>query len=55
MCRATPGTRVAAPQETPNVASLQAAVTFPTEAGVTSYVQAGGFAGEAGTLQLSVH
>lgn len=35
--------------------SLQAAVTFATEAGLTYYVQAGGFAGEAGTLQLSVY
>jgi hypothetical protein len=35
-------------------AGLQASVTIATEAGVTYYVQAGGFAGSAGKLVLSV-
>ncbi len=34
--------------------SLQAAVTFASEAGVTYWIQAGGFAGSSGTLVLSV-
>ncbi|MGH2385398.1 MAG: hypothetical protein ACRDGB_10165 [Candidatus Limnocylindria bacterium] len=35
--------------------SLQARITVGTEAGVTYYLQAGGFAGQAGTLVLSLN
>lgn len=38
-----------------DVDSLQARITVATEAGVTYYVQAGGFAGQSGTLVLSVN
>lgn len=38
-----------------DVDSLQARITVPTEAGVTYFVQAGGFGGQAGTLVLSVN
>ena len=34
--------------------SLQAVVTVGTEAGATYYIQAGGFAGETGTLVVSL-
>ena len=37
-----------------NVDSLQARLAVPTEAGVTYYVQVGGFGGESGTLVLTV-
>ena len=38
-----------------DVDSLQARITVPTEAGVTYFVQAGGFGGQAGTLVLGVN
>ena len=34
--------------------SLEAQITIPTEAGVTYWIQAGGFGGESGTLVLTV-
>ncbi len=34
--------------------SLQARATIPTSAGVTYWVQAGGFGGDSGRLQLQV-
>ena len=37
-----------------DVDSLQARITVATEAGVTYWIQAGGFFGDAGTLVLSV-
>jgi len=37
-----------------DVDSLQARITIPTEAGVTYYVQAGGFGGDSGTLVLTL-
>jgi hypothetical protein len=40
--------------EEPDFFSLQARVTVDTTAGVTYYVQVGGFGGAAGRLQLSV-
>jgi len=41
--------------EEPDFFSLQARVTVDTTAGVTYYVQVGGFGGSAGRLQLSVN
>jgi hypothetical protein len=37
-----------------DVDSLQARITVPTDAGVTYYVQAGGFGGDSGSLVLTV-
>ena len=38
-----------------DVDSLQARITIPTEAGVTYWIQAGGFAGQSGTLVLTLN
>lgn len=35
--------------------SLQAAITIPTDAGVTYYLQVGGFGGDTGQLELAVY